>query len=414
MRVLIAWSNGGNWGHVSRQLALAGQAQALGAEVIWAVPARNAQAMAAVRARGYRVLVHQTPEAPTPQQPSTPRSYADILLRQGFGDAASLATQTVPWLQLYEELQPDRVVIDYAPAAQFATWIAGLPALQLTNGFDSPPAECPPYEAQVRGPYLWQLAAAHVAQVNRTLHEVSAMLSPGTDVDLQALIEYPWRLMDCVAEADPYAERRAPHDRRWAYIGPLGEAPDAAPAQWPAVRRSHRVFAYLRGHHSRFIAALAGVEQSDASVLCVWPDAPDAALARFAADAWVTVTRRPVQAAQALQQADAVLSYGSSTFVCQALLAGKPQLMLPTDHEKLMVGARVAASGLGSSCAADVPDAEVRQRVQALLSDAQISRNAKTVAARYADWHERSTAIVRLALLRVDANASPNFAPTTA
>jgi UDP:flavonoid glycosyltransferase YjiC (YdhE family) len=411
VRVLIAWCNGGNWGHVSRQLALARHAQHVGAEVLWAVPARNADAMAAVRARGHRVLVQRAAGMTLPTQRGAPRSYAGILLRQGFGDAATLEAQTVPWLQLYEHVRPDRVLIDYAPAAQFAAQLTGLPTLQLTNGFDSPPADCPPYEAQVRGLYLWQQAATHAALVDQALQAVSGKLAPQrTDCGLQALIEYPHRLMDCVAQTDPYGDRRAPNDPRLTYVGALGEAPDAAPVHWPAAQASQRVFAYLRGRHPLAVTVLSALVQADSSVLCVWPDAPEDALARLAASARLIVTRRPVQALQALQQADAVVNYGSSTFVCQALLAGKPQLMLPNDHEKTMVATRVATAGLGWWCSQHASEDQARQLTHALLTDTQVRRNAQLVARRHLDLHEHRATTLRAALVRAGSTRSAQLA----
>jgi UDP:flavonoid glycosyltransferase YjiC (YdhE family) len=398
MRILITWCNGGNWGHVSRQLAFARHAAAIGAEVLWAVPARHARAMATVRARGSRVLVHTAVRAPPSCRQGTPRSYADILVHQGFGDAASLHAQTVSWLDLYAQVRPDRVVIDYAPAAQLATQLAGLPALQLTNGFDSPPADCPPYEAGVRGPYLRHQAATAVQTVEHTLHMVAARVAPSTCTSLRGLIEYPHRLMDCVEESDPYAVQRAPSDTRRDYVGPLGEAPDAAPAQWPASPGSRRVFAYLRGDHPHFRTVLSALEQANASVLCVWPDASEAAAAYFTNQTRMRMVREPVQAASALAQADAVVNYASSTFVCQTLLAGKPQLMLPTDHEKVMVGGRVVSLGLGVLCREDDAETQVQEMTQTLLEDTRMRDDAQAAAARYGQLCEHASSVIRAAL----------------
>ncbi len=400
MRILIVWCHGGNWGHVSRQIAFARHAAAIGAEVLWAVPARNARAMAAVRARGFRVLVHTAAQAPTPARHGPPISYADILVRHGFGDAASLRAQTLSWLDLYGRTRPDHVVIDYAPAAQWAAQLARLPALQLTNGFDSPPVDCPPYEANVRGPYLWQQAAAQVQTVERTLHTVAASLALSTCASLRGLIEYPHRLMDCVEESDPYAVHRSPSDTRRDYVGPLGEGPDAAAAQWPASRGSRRVFAYLRGEHPHFRTVLSALAQANASVLCVWPDASEAAIAPFAAEPRMRIVREPVQAAAALAQADAVVNYASSTFVGQTLLAGKPQLMLPTDHEKVMVGGRVASLGLGVLCCKDAAETQVQELTQAVLEHTPLRDATQSIAARYRSLCERASSVIGAALQR--------------
>jgi UDP:flavonoid glycosyltransferase YjiC (YdhE family) len=402
VRLLIAWCHGGNWGHVARQLALARHAQAAGFEVVWAVPPRQATAMAAVRARGHRVLVSPDLEESLPNMRSMPRSYADILLRLGFNDATRLRSQTAAWLRLFAELQPELVAIDYAPAAQLAAQVATLPALQLTNGFDSPPADCPPYEATLRGPYLQRQAAADVERVQRTLHGVAKALSPSAhNTSLRSLIEYPHRLMDCVPESDPYATLRDPAGTGIDYIGPLGDAPGAAAPSWPeGAPGVPRVFAYLRGAHSHFELALAQLRKHAAAVLCVWPDAPESVLAEVASHPRLRIQRQPVLATAALQHADAVLSYGSSTFACQALLAGKPQLMLPADHEKLLVARQVARSGLGLLAEEGVPDSHIRQCVSDLLQDTRIADRTRQAALRYGALSEHAHAAVRNALNR--------------
>ena len=61
----------------------------------------------------------------------------------------------------------------------------------------------------------------------------------------------------------------------------------------------------------------------------------------------VTIVSGPVDLDLVLPQVDWVVNYGSTTFVCQAVLAGKPQLMLPTDAEKWLVARRVHAQGAG-------------------------------------------------------------------
>lgn len=400
MRILIAWCHGGNWGHVSRQLALAGHARKLGAEVIWAVPASKANAMGPVRALGHRVLVSAAAQSESRTQ-STPRCFADILLGIGFAEPPTLEAQTIAWMRLYGQVRPDRVVIDYAPAAQLAALLQGLPAVQLTNGFDSPPAHCPPYESRLRGPYLRQHAAARVQQVERNLSNVARRIEPDARTTLKELIEYPQRLVDSVAECDPYAAHREASTTRVAYVGPLGHVPNAHAPLWPSPLRtpSQRVFAYLRGPNPQFASALMSLQEGGASILCVWPDAPGQVLCRLSAVERLRITQKPVQAAAAIAQADAVVNYGSSTVVAQTLLAGKPQLMLPTDHEKRLVGACVADGGMGALCDADASAEQLRAAALHFCANvAAMTSAAQAVAARHTTLPKQAAAAIREAL----------------
>jgi glycosyltransferase involved in cell wall biosynthesis/UDP:flavonoid glycosyltransferase YjiC (YdhE family) len=417
MRVVIAWCHGGHWGHVSRQLALAAHLERLGASVVWAAPASRAAALEPVRQRGYRVLASRAVEPlPVNASQGKPRSFADILLRTGFDDPAVLEAHVGAWLKLYDHVQADRVLIDYAPVAQLAARLAGLPAVQISNGFDAPPVECPPYESTMRGPWLEQQAAAHKAHVERTIAEVAERLAPGQAVDLRSVLEHPRRLLDCVPETDPYAEQRSSEDRI-DYVGPLGEAPSATAPSWPGAQSAIRVFAYLRGPASANLAVIDALRRRAAAVLCVWPDAPDAAVEGQTAGGSVRIVRDPVSTAQALRDARAVVNYGSSTFVCQTLLAGKPQLMLPLDEEKRLVARRVEQSALGLMLEHGASRAGVTLAVDALLDDAALRGRVLAVASRHAGLAEHSRLAVERAFggggqaVAQPAPAEPRRAP---
>ena len=55
----------------------------------------------------------------------------------------------------------------------------------------------------------------------------------------------------------------------------------------------------------------------------------------------------PLHIQQVMAQADLVVSHGGRGTTSAALLAGRPQLLLPTHMEQAMVGRRVADAGLG-------------------------------------------------------------------
>jgi UDP:flavonoid glycosyltransferase YjiC (YdhE family) len=385
-RLLIAWCYGGNWGHVSRQLGLARHAQRAGAEVLWAVPAERASAMEPVRQRGYRVLVSTDANPPAAAQAGAARSFADVLIGFGFGQASVLEHQVRAWLQLFQQAQPDVVAIDYAPAAQLAALLAGLPSLQLTNGFEAPPATCPPYETSVRGPYLMQRAQTQAATVSTTIGTVAGRLIPGACADLRSLIEHPHLLLNCVMESAPYGNEATWRQRAMTVMGPMGEMPDAKPPVWPpAAGDRRRVFAYLRGAHPHFETTLRGLHRRGVSTLCVWPEAPAALIEAAHENAWLRVTREPVHVADALAQADAAVGCGSGTFTTQALIAGKPQLMLPTDHEKRLVAEQVQRSALGCLVTKQMSADAVEQRLQDTIDGERFDAAAKTAAAVYRD-----------------------------
>ena len=65
---------------------------------------------------------------------------ADIWLRCGFASPPHAAVCVRQWLALFDVIKPAAVLVDASPLALYAALVAGLPAAQLGNGFELPPA----------------------------------------------------------------------------------------------------------------------------------------------------------------------------------------------------------------------------------------------------------------------------------
>lgn len=375
--ILLTWELGRNLGHISRLLKLAAMVQEQGFEPVLALPE------ASLHAPQFDGLPYPRMAAPAmpriaPKPSVRMESFADILLSFGMGDAVQLAEATHQWMQLLDTLQPAGVVLDYAPVAQLATQLTGLRTFQLTNGFDAPPADCPPFDLGMRGPYLQQRNAGKLAQLSAAFAQVGQQLTGQPGPTLQAYFQHPVKVYDCIPESDPYGPRD-----NGLYVGPLVGLNDAELASWPQSATGEpnrpRLFAYLRNvlHAQDWFDALHAV---DATTLCVWPDIP-ADLLQQQPTPKVHITRQHVDIHQALAQADAVVNYGSTTTVCQTLLAGKPQLMLPADIEKALVARTVARQGAGLLWQ---PGRETCvQALQRLLAAKAQTQAAQAIAAKY-------------------------------
>ena len=387
-RILLAWEHGHNLGHISRLLAIASLVEAQGSEPVFALPTAFMQApqlSALPYARLASPLVQQSLAKP----PSRIDSFADILMSFGFGDALALGQAVCAWAQLFEAVRPDSVMLDYAPTAQLAAQLLQVPAFQITNGFDAPPANCPIFGIAVRGPYLDQLNARKLAQISAAFAKAGQTATGKTGPSLEAYFAHPTKVYDCIPETDPYGPRGQGTRDQGLYVGPLSNVGEAQAASWPgkaeppsfsaSTGRSRSLFAYLRSapEPDKWLSAMCRV---DANTLCVWPDIPQELIDRHC-NPRVNITRQPVDMGQALARADAVLNYGSTTTVCQSLLAGKPQLMVPTDMEKVMVSRKVVLHGAGVMWqrGKETP----MEAVQQLLNDHTLAQAARAIATKY-------------------------------
>jgi hypothetical protein len=379
-RVLLAWEHGRNFGRLSRLLRVSSLVEQQGGEPIWVVPRRHRDAPQLV-ALSHRRLVAPAIEQQVFAPDFRADSFADVLLSVGFDDPRSLARSVQGWLQILEQVQPECVLLDYAPTAQLAAQLVGLRAFQLTNGFDAPPSHCPPYADVRADSVLGQRNAERVQRVSANIARVAQSLPGAPASSLQAILKHPRKIFECIPEADPYGARA---NALW--VGPLGAHLDAVDVPWPEswlCRR--RVFAQMRtmGGATELLDELL---LTDAVTLCVWRDAPPEVMARYR-NTSVRVLRHPVRLERVLPEADAVVNQGSTALVCQTLLAGKPQLIVPSDFEKLTVARRVAQSGAASLW--NPTKVGAHEAVRQLLHTPTHAEAARSIAQRYpAHWLE--------------------------
>ncbi len=374
-RVLFAWEHGGNFGHIARLGALADAVSAAGYVPVWALPASHRDRPAFARRPAERFAA---PRLPPVQLREPAASFGDILLSSGFGNAAALQGVVRQWLRLFEASRAEAIVLDCAPTAQLAAHIAGIAALQLSNGFDAPPADCPLFGWGRRGLMVERAHRERLAGLERSIAQ--AAMQFGVRANLESLLAHPTLALDCVEETDPYGPRPGA-----CRVGPLGAPPATQASDWPqAAERAPRVFVYLReGELLR--PTLQALRARGANVLCVCPDAGTDLLGSPAPG--LAVVRDPVPIERVLKEADAVVGYGSTTMVCQALLAGRPQMMLPTDVEKWLVSRRAAACGAGVVVRAA---SQLGNAVEEVLSPS-LRQGARLLAAKYAQtpWRAR-------------------------
>lgn len=336
-RILLVWGHGHNFGHLARLGAIAEVLRGLRCQVCWSVPASHLSVVRETLALS-REPVDIAPVARTSEQPSVPQSFADVLVSFGFAEEGALHRTVGFWLHHFASAEVDGVVLDYAPEAQLAALIARCPAVQITNGFDAPPPNCPTFRIGVRGPMIDRKNEASIARIDVAINLVAKKYGVPSDTSLANVLAYPSKWFDCAPQADPYGPREG------NYIGPVGKPRDTVVVDWPTAELERkRVFVYLRqGDQVRSVLdALASLK---ATVICAWP----ATLSEpIELKDHQVVVNRPVSLSSLLHSCDAVVNYGSSTLVSQCLLAGVPQLMLPTDVEKWLVSSRVAGVSAG-------------------------------------------------------------------
>ncbi len=305
-------------------------------------------------------------------------SFADILLTLGFHDPQEVARVVRAWMEIFDAIQPQSLVLDFAPAAQLAAHLVGLRAYQLTNGFDAPREPCPPFGIRGNTPEQQRVHAARLGLLASVLQTVGLGCVGRRDVCAASFFAWPEKAFDTIHELDIHGPRAS---RFW--LGPLGEAQQVTEVPWPhAESGGKRLFAYLRNAPG-ITGLLDALAAARVNTWCVWPDVADSHLQRYA-NTDIRITRSPAPLDRVLSQADAVLSNGSANLVCKSLLAGKPLLLVPTDAEKTLAARAVAALGAGAIWRAEPDPATALERF--LKSQTHLIA-ARKLAQRYRDHH---------------------------
>ena len=350
-KVLLAWELGGNYGHLVALRALARELKRQGHACTFAV--RDLGSAQGFLDPALGPLV-QAPVRLTLGSNRVRRqlSYASLLHNIGFNDPVELAGRIQGWRTLYRALGTEFVFADHSPVALIAARTLGIPSACIGNGFTVPPVQSPFPSFRVGAPSGATLVgAAHGRDLQRILlaNEASVLKELNHALALLKLRPFPL-LQDIFRGATPALFTYSPLDH---YDVPRTEPfrglPDysyGARPQWPA-GRGPKIFAYLAPSPSLPVV-LKALKQSKARVLLRLPGGTpeDAAPALRPG---LSVATGPVHFRAAAESCDAFVNYGAHATVAEFLLAGKPGILVPDLHERVLTARRASSIGAALS-----------------------------------------------------------------
>ncbi len=373
-RIAYAWEFGAGLGHIGAFLPMARALRERGHTVEWIVAQVSATARLIAR-EDFSWL--QAPVAQESPRTGPPLTYADILLRFGYGNPTDLLGLVEAWRRLFQMTGAELVMVDHGPTALLAARTLGLPAVLFSSGFCVPPRQVPTPNMRPWVPLppeqLMAIEREALASINTVLtHYGSSAIDSVAglfDVAEDTLLGFP--------ELDHYADRGAAR-----YWGNLPDAGVGAPPPWPDLP-GKRLFAYLRKdcvHHEKVLAALVALGQP---AVIFFPDAPAPTLERYAAPHLV-FCRTPLDLEQTAAEADAAVTYASLATTTRFLLAGKPLLLLPFHLEQYLMARRVVDMGAGLLADPEQAADDLPQKLQGVVYDPVFAGNAAAFAAKYA------------------------------
>lgn len=369
-------------GHQNGLLTLAREALARGAEVFAAMrqlpDPRVCEEFAAIR-------FLRIAEPNVTQTAAATAAFPQLLLNQGFAFPEEVRARTLTWMQLIELINPDVIAIDHAPFATLAAKLLEVPHLQIGTGFTVPPPLTPmpvfrtwepvDHDALKTAEVAMSTALAAAARaVGKAEH---APTSTGELYRGPAIL----RTLPCL---DHYA------NSRWIELpcaGPGNETTlSSREVTWPERSRfAKRAVVYLKSDQSELqstIQALANLRHCFSHIY-VSGAAPGP---RANAIGNLSISDGPFNLPTAMQDADLVVSAGGAATTAQAVLRGKPQLILPAQAEQHLTGINVERIGLGRCVPIDRDGTTIASAIRDLLENDTYSQQAQAQAANNAAY----------------------------
>ena len=371
-RVLFVAELGSGFGHVRRLLPLARAARRAGHRAIFLVA--NPVEAALADAADFAMLKAPDLSPPAPAAPPRggpafhARSFADILDRAGFGDAAVVTRAIEAWRRIIDDLRPDAAVCELSPYFCLATFGGSLPVLVTGYGFVLPPPDLASFPAIAGGEACPpEIEARALATVGHALGRIGRAQPQA----LPAIFAGRTHAVTGLDALDPY---RAVRSR--PAVGPPGaSAGIAAPSG-----ATDDVFGYLLGESRATLPLLRALGASGARgrVYVRRPTSLERAAISGTNIAWLDA---PVPMADALARARLAVHHGSMLTSEECLLAGRPQLVLPLYLEHLLTTRALLDMGVGRVVRADAAEEVVRATVETAMAAGNTAlRAAEAVA----------------------------------
>jgi hypothetical protein len=384
-RFLFGWELGGGLGHIGRLTAAARAVQAAGHSCVLAL--RDLRGLA---------TFDPGPDIPVWQAPvcihrydgleEPPLNYAEVLMRFGYLDKAMLSGLVRGWQELARATDADIIIADHAPSAILAAKTLGLRCIAFGNAFTVPPLVSP-----TPGMRSWlQLPPGRLEgsdknvldNINFVLREFKA---PALH-HLYELFEVDDIIITNFVELDHYAHLRPAADlERISFCGPISAYVASAVAPpWPAGSTNcKRIFAYLKPDYLHLAVTLSALAACGEPCVIYGLGADCRAVPANAPN--LHLSAQPIDIAKAGAESALGICHAGST-TSAMLHAGCPLLLLPTQLEQYLEGARISELGAGLVVNPEEKQPDIAGALTRLLADAQFGGRAKEFAARYRAW----------------------------
>jgi UDP:flavonoid glycosyltransferase YjiC (YdhE family) len=384
MKIMISWELGSNYGHLTRYLALARSMQQRGHTILFAV---RDTVLAHNVLRPHGLVYIQAPQpARWHDRTDTIRSYADILLYHGLGEAATAVPLFEAWSEIFVSFKPDLLVPDHSPAALLTAQFLKIPTLEIASGFERPPDITPYPDFR---PWLPRDSSSiyNEARILNVINKYGKSYFGITSYDdLPTALKANLSLLASFSELDHYPMRQGGR-----YIGPITSWSNGVVVDWKN-NGMPKVLVYLR----RFLglnAVLDFLSCAALDTILICPDLSATEVSQLQGAA-VQVFLQPVQLDQVLKLCDLCISHGGLGISSSCMLTATKVLAMPLHIEQLMLAKATTRCGIGLTLKAkDVTFRRLQKMIALLFTEVSFTSHSHILAQKYCAYD--STKVVQ-------------------
>jgi UDP:flavonoid glycosyltransferase YjiC (YdhE family) len=378
-KILCIWELGGGYGHMASFLPLSLKLRDRSHEVIFAL--RDLSSAEIVLGRhGFSLLQAPIWIQKVSGLPEPPLNYAEILHRFGFLDKSGLMGMVKAWLNLFELVKPDLLLIDHAPTALLASMNTGIPCCLVGVGFCSPPRKSPTPNMR---PWLnipEQRLVESDQKVLTVINGVLADLGKPSIKILADLFKVEEDFLCTFPELDHYQNRKEAN-----YWGPLINLNEGDPPKWPSGGNKN-IFVYIRPRYKDFEKIVHTLRSSPYSTLIHAPGVSKDLIKKYQRGN-ILFFLNPVNLSHAREQCDLAICHGAHGTILSMLLAGRPVLMLPMQLEEYLLSQNVVNYGAGLLVNQEIQNPDYGELIHRLLTNPSFTERALSFAKKYSSFN---------------------------
>lgn len=367
--ILIGWELGAYGGHLARirrigaALAEAGHRVTLALQRVDAPGVRDAAWVGRIwQAPVWPSLIGSVGRAVA----GGSSTHGDILASAGLARPGTFGRLIAAWDPILAAEQPDVVVGDYAPALLCAAR-GRAPLVAVSDAFDLPPVHLQRLPSLTGRPpavdEAWLVAEANAGLAATGRSPITA-LPQLFAADLPLPCSFPM--------LDPYAAWRiTPVYRPFVDPAMIGSGHRA--------RTGEEVFAYWPGTGEGTMALWQALATLGRPVRVHAPQLT-AADHHWLEGRGLIVEREPVPFHLIAERSRMLVSHGGVGFVSGGVMAALPQLVIPLDLQKQLIGEAIARADAGRLLPADADAPSIAAAVEAIAADAAMAARVRDLA----------------------------------